>query len=108
RATASAAIAQESTVSGLYLIQFRWSLSEAQRGELGTAGVELLHFVPDDAFVAKLQSARLNALRALPFVQWVGEYRPEHKLHRTLQPGAAAAAAAEPIGVAVLLVPRAS
>src|SRR5882762_6442729 len=37
--------------SGLYLIQFREALTPASRDQLSAAGIELLRYVPDDAFI---------------------------------------------------------
>jgi hypothetical protein len=36
--------------------------------------------VPDDSFVARLGNVSLEELEALPFVRWIGDYRPEHKI----------------------------
>ena len=71
-------------VSGLFLIQFNDRMQPAWRDQLRTNGVELLHYVPDDAFVAHVNGARLSALRGFPFVQWVGPFEAKHKLHSKL------------------------
>ncbi len=120
---AVSAVAQSQSVdstpaSGLFLIQFRGSLKPEWREQLRTMGVELLRYVPDDAFVAKMQSVRPEAVRSLEFVQFFGKYRPEHKMHPRLQefsdalrsgtnaPSAAVAAAkTEGVEVSVLLSP---
>jgi len=72
-------------VSGLYLIQFTDKFDPAWKEELRGHRAELLRYVPDDAYVVRLVNVSLEDLRALPFVQWVGEYRPEHKLHGLLR-----------------------
>lgn len=111
--------APESPVTGLFLIQFTGALPPAARKQLRTLGVELLQYVPDDAFVAKFEGARPGKIRQLDFVRWVGPYRPEHKIHRTLSrstTGATNAPSAAPsssssqdsLDVAVLLSPRAT
>lgn len=94
--------------SGLFLIQFNGPVTGESRKELAALGVDLLHYVPNDTFVARLRSTRLTLLRTLPFVQWVGEYRPEHKLHRTLAAKALSQQSAQTVNVTVLLAPRAS
>ncbi|MEI6355547.1 MAG: hypothetical protein WCP53_00415, partial [Verrucomicrobiota bacterium] len=48
-------------VTGLFLLQFTNHLQAAWRDELRERGVELLSFVPDDAFVARLDGVRLHA-----------------------------------------------
>lgn len=77
--------AAEVEVNGLYLIQFTNRLQPGWREKLSAAGVALLHYVPDDAFVAHLRGVRLSALRQLAFVQWVGPFEPKHKVHPALQ-----------------------
>jgi hypothetical protein len=94
--------------SGLFLIQFAGPVSAEARDQLAALGVDLLHYVPDDTFVARLRSTRLGLLRVLPFVQWIGEYRPEHKVHRNLASRVAPQLAGQSVDVTVLLVPRAN
>ena len=70
----------EAAVSGLYLIQFQSAPDPALREAFLTRGVELLHYVPDDAFVARLSGVTLSSLRGEPGVRWVGPYEPRHKM----------------------------
>src|SRR5262249_19004966 len=97
-----------SNSSGLFLIQFSGPLTADARNQLAALGVDLLHYVPDDTFVARLHSVRLTLLQTLPFVQWIGEYRPELKVHNKLASRAISQFAAKPFGVTVILAPRAS
>ncbi len=102
--------------SGLFLIQFREAPQPEWRQQLETLGVQLLRYVPDDAFVADLQSVSPTQVRQLPYVTWLGEYRPEHKLHRSLPTAAGQAAArlsaqasvVEPLQLSILLSARAA
>jgi hypothetical protein len=91
--------------SGLFLIQFTGPVTAEAREQLAALGVDLLHYVPDDTFVARLRSTRLTLLQTLSFVQWVGEYRPEHKVHRSLV-SKATQTAGKPLDVTVVLAPR--
>ena len=74
----------EPRVSGLFLIQFDNPVQSNSRVELSALGAELVSYIPDDAYVARLTDARLGEIRALPEVRWVGEYRPEHKVFSSL------------------------
>lgn len=56
RAVMAAAVHSRAAVSGLYLVQFNGPLEMARRAELRQAGVELLQYVPDDAFIAKFKT----------------------------------------------------
>jgi hypothetical protein len=75
----------ESPVSGLYLLQLSGPASSDLRDQLAAKGVILLRPVPEHAFVAELRQASLQELGALPFVHWIGLYRPEHKTHSLVQ-----------------------
>jgi subtilisin family serine protease len=94
--------------SGLFLVQFEDQFQPAWKGSLRAMGVELVRYVPDDAFVARFDNVRVNAVRALPFVRWVGEFRPDHKIHPRLKNQAQGKPAREALAVSVLLSPLAS
>lgn len=98
--------ASETPVSGLYLVQFDGPVQSPWMETLAAAGVTLLRSVPEDAFVASLNLAKLSGLRKLPFIHWVGEYRPVHKVHSALQQAANANADGEPLPVRLLLAPN--
>src|SRR5207249_510762 len=78
--------------SGLFLIQFTDHLQPAWQAELRSLGVDLLRYVPDDAFIAKLDNVSPDQISALSFVNWVGPYLPEHKIHSGLLTAARSAA----------------
>jgi hypothetical protein len=100
--------ADTAPVSGLFLVQFEDRLEAAWRDQLRASRVELLRYVPEDAFVAHLDRVRLSQLKALPFVRWVGEYRPEHKVHASLRAPANLGGAPAAPGVSLLLSPLAT
>lgn len=106
-AAAALAAEPELPVSGLFLLQFTETPLPEWREQLQGLGVELLHYVPDEAFLVKLEGARPAMLRQLSFVRWLGAYRPDHKLHRQLQ-AATGKANTESMEVAVLLSPKAT
>ncbi|MSU35717.1 MAG: hypothetical protein EXS36_11535 [Pedosphaera sp.] len=97
----------EAAVSGLFLLQFTDRMQPEWRDALRTRGVDLLRFVPDDAFVVEVVSNRLGELRSLPFVRWIGLYEPRHKLHSRLMRQLATNALGNPIEVKILANPRA-
>lgn len=102
--------AQEPTppASGLFLIQFTDRFDPAWRETLAARRVELIRYVPDDAFVARLREVRLEDLRTLPFVQWVGEFRPEHKIHSRVRDAMRVAIPAAATEVVVMCSPTAT
>jgi len=91
---------------GLVLLQFEGAPEPAWRAELRAHGVQLLKYVPDDTFVAKLSNVTPEKLASLPYVHWVGLYRPEHKIHPRLMTSIAKALpASQPVAVNILLAP---
>lgn len=97
----------EPTVSGLYLLQFQSRPDPALRGTLESQGIELLNFVPDDAWVVRLRGIRLSEVRSLPEVRWVGPFEPRHKLDPRLTRGLSAGLAGNH-PVKLLVVPGAT
>lgn len=69
----------------LILVQFRAPLGETQREVLARAGVNLLRFIPDNAFLVRSESLSLADIRRLPFVAWAGPYEAGYKVHSDLR-----------------------
>ena len=92
--------------SRLFLIQFENHPLAAQRADLQSMGVDLLKYVPDDAFIARLTNASPTQVRALSFVRWVGPYLVKHKIHPRLTAAMQRTNAA--LAVNLLLSPRAT
>ncbi|MDB6035208.1 MAG: in-like serine protease, partial [Verrucomicrobiales bacterium] len=100
-------VRHQAKVSGLYLLQFNGHFSKDWEQTLATAGVRLARYVPEDAFICHLGNSDLDAIEALPFVRWVGEYRPDHKIHSTVRNSSLKKAANDSLDVSVLLSPLA-
>jgi len=92
--------------SQLFLVQFQDHPKAAQRTQLLSMGVDLLTYVPDDAFIARITNGSPDRLRAVGFVRWVGPYLARHKIHPRLS--AALQRTNAPISVNLLLSPRAT
>ena len=80
--------------SSLFLLQFEGHPEAGSRAALLAAGVRLLKYVPDDAFIARFEGVTPDTIRAMGFIRYVGPYRPEHKLHPRLAAAARQAEAA--------------
>jgi subtilisin family serine protease len=105
---AQSALAQP-PVSGLFLIQFSSPPGREAREQLAGIGVDLLRYVPEDTFIARLRGVSLDRVRTAPLVQWVGEYRPACKVHPRLAAAARGALQTNQIvAVNVLLAPQAT
>ena len=51
---------QHTAVTGLFVIQFREAPKPEWRQQLRSLGVQLLRFVPDDAYVARFEGVKLS------------------------------------------------
>jgi hypothetical protein len=78
------AVAANSALTGLFLVQFEGPLGPAEREALRTAGVDLIKYVPYNAYIAKLNQVAPRSILQFGFVRWVGPYRPDHKIHPRL------------------------
>ncbi len=96
------------SLDGLFLVQFEGSLRPDWRARLRDLGVELLRYVPEDAFVARFNAVEPSRLNSVSFVRWVGEYKAEYKVHGALRGHfQVRTAAPESVRIAVLLCPDA-
>ncbi|MFN7138382.1 MAG: hypothetical protein ACK4UN_03480, partial [Limisphaerales bacterium] len=96
----------EKAVSGLYILQLTGPLQDQWRNELEGRGVKLLRYVPEDAFVVRVRQTKLSDLESLEFIRLVGSYRPDYKVHSSLQQNARAKPAHN-VAIRVLLSPDA-
>jgi hypothetical protein len=102
-------LSAQKPASGLFLVQFDKPLSPAEQAELRALGVELLKYVPDDAFVARFNNVPPDQIGALACVRWVGPYRPDSKIHPNLSAaGRGTLPANQPVAVNVLIAPGAT
>ena len=95
--------------SGLFLVQFENQIQPADRAALQAMGVELVKYVPDDAFIARFNNVSPEAVRGLASVRWVGPYASDYKIHPRLAamvPGAMKTNKA--VAVTILLSPSAT
>jgi len=97
----------QASATGLFLLQLEGTATPGWQAELRTLGVDLLKYVPDDAFITRFNKVPLEKVRALSFVRWVGPYRPGHKVHPRLAALTGAVAQTnQVVSVNVLIAPQ--
>lgn len=103
---AAADAASGDTQFGVYLVQFEGPVREDWKRAATQAGARLYGYVPEHAFIARMETEAAEAVDALPFVRWVGPYRPAYRLAPDLAIRAARARrAAAPVTVTMQLLP---
>ena len=70
---------QPSLGAGYYLLQLKGPVSEDNKNALTSAGVELIEYIPDDAFLVRMQRSAAASVKRLDFVKWIGPFKPEYK-----------------------------
>jgi hypothetical protein len=103
RAT-TAAQPNQARVSGLYLVQLEGRVQPEWRKRLQDLGVELVRYVPEDSFIVRLENVRPAEVEAIEFVRWVGQYRPDHKLHKLVRERATNRGPGEHLPISALLI----
>ena len=65
---------------GYFIVQFAGPVRDAWKAQAAAAGAELLDYVPDFAFKARLTPEAAARVAALDSVAWVGLFHPAYKL----------------------------
>src|SRR5574341_488060 len=65
---------------GTYIVQFVGPIEDASKAAVMAAGGELLEYVPEFAFKARMSPEQAAVVRGLPSVRWVGFFHPAYKL----------------------------
>ena len=66
------------------VVQFLSAPGPKEVTDLRSAGLEVLFYVPHDAYLVRGDAIALAAARSLPTVRWIGRYRPGYKVDRAL------------------------
>ena len=93
-----------------YLVQFVGPVRDAWKAATEQAGASLYGYVPDFAFIARLEPSAVERVQGLPFVRWVGPYQPAYRLAPSLSatsPTASASGDAKPLTVTIQTLPDA-
>lgn len=72
-------------VQGYYFVQFTGPITKAMKKQVTEANGILLNYVPNNAYIVRMDQATRERVAALPVVQWVGIYQPAMRLSRRLQ-----------------------
>lgn len=70
--------------TNLYIVQYPFAFTDAERQALRAAGATLLQALPQNAIVVRMTAATAAAVATLPDVRWVGAYQPAYRLEAEL------------------------
>ncbi len=74
---------------GFYIVQFKGHAKEEWKQALRESGAVLYDYVPNDAFIARMNSSAKSHIEALDMVQWIGSYMPEYRISPVLSSSSA-------------------
>lgn len=75
----SSSAKQPALGSGYYLIQLAGPVTESAKAALSTAGADLIDYIPNDAFLARVPHFAVSDIKRLACVKWVGPFKPDYK-----------------------------
>ena len=65
---------------GYYIVQFDGPIEDSWKKTLTERGVQLFDYIPDFAFIVRMDSRKEQAVRGLPHVRWLGIHQPSYKI----------------------------
>jgi hypothetical protein len=88
---------------GYYLLQFQGPIQPAWKEAIVAAGAQILDYIPDFAFVVKMDDATKATVEAMDAVRWVGLYQPGYRIAPSLMNAPASAEDVELVDVMVIV-----
>ncbi|AGB48906.1 subtilisin-like serine protease [Methanomethylovorans hollandica DSM 15978] len=68
-----------------YLVQFNGTSKKTWKQDIPEIGAQLLDYVPDNAFVVRMNGSTATMVSNLEHVRWMGDYLPEYKIDPSLR-----------------------
>jgi len=100
-------LAVEDRGPATYIVQFSGPVDVQWKEAVEQAGASLYGYIPEHAFIARMDSAVLERVNALPFIHWIGPYHPAYRLAGPLRDTASLSQAAS-VEVVIQMLPGAS
>ena len=76
----------EASDANLWIVQCRQTVDQSIRIQLVRSGATLLRYVPDDAYIVRLEPEMVDGVRELESVRWIGPYHPAYRIDPTVAP----------------------
>jgi serine protease AprX len=70
----------------LWIVQCKQTVDQQTRDQLAQAGATLLRYLPDDAYIVRLNANTLKEVRKISALRWVGPYHPAYRLDPNVSP----------------------
>lgn len=73
----------QSRGSGLYVVQWNGPIYEEQKKRIRSLGGVIGDYIPDSAFIVRMNADTAERVRDLGFVRFLGAYKPAYKVERS-------------------------
>ncbi len=73
-----------SDVEGYYIVQFSGYIREEWKQAVSDTGAVIFDYVPNNAFVVRMDPAEKSLVESLDEVQWIGFYHPSYRISPAL------------------------
>jgi subtilisin family serine protease len=73
-----------SDVEGYYIVQFSGYIREEWKQAVSDTGAVIFDYVPNNAFVVRMDPAEKSRVESLDEVQWIGFYHPSYRISPAL------------------------
>ncbi|MFQ5883860.1 MAG: S8 family serine peptidase [Thermoplasmata archaeon] len=70
--------------AGYYIVQFTGPIKEEWKNKVGSFGVEIDAYLPNNAFLINMNAEEREMISQLDFVQWTGIFQPAYKIRPEL------------------------
>ncbi|UCD91949.1 MAG: S8 family serine peptidase, partial [Methanobacteriota archaeon] len=69
---------------GYYIVKFKGPIKEDWKNQVGSYGVEISDYLPNNAFLVRMSTEEKESISQLEFVQWTGVFQPAYKVRPEL------------------------
>lgn len=69
---------------GYYIVQFKTVIYKKYKEQIGSLGGAILGYIPENAFIVRMNTATKEKIQDLDIIQWVGIYQPAYKIQPDL------------------------
>ena len=66
--------------TGYFLVQLKGPVKQAWTDDITALGAEVLNYIPNYAYIVRMDASLTGAVKDLPFVSYVGNYQPAFKV----------------------------
>ena len=75
--------AYEKEETGYYIVQFDGPVENSWKEALKDTGADIFDYIPDFAFIVRMDATEEDMVRAIAHVRWIGIYQPSYRISQS-------------------------